>query len=330
MKIYILLTLLILSFYNLKERKPNIGVALYKGKKNYQNILQISKKIFPNTEIIKKNKNYDIIYNSTYLIPKILKTAQFNWIHWNKITTLTNKKIFTKYILKNNLQRFYPETILIGYNDKLISKFQKKYKYFFIKKNLDAKKGLRITKNISIEKDDIIIQPVLNLKTLYGYRFIIRTYWLIKNKQIYLFNNGKIQYCPKKYNNNPLDMRSIINYQLTDKEKIKQKKFINLMSSHPNYQKIFNQLKVFTKLFVKKNPFIGKDPKYKNYNQYILIGLDIGIQKNNKIKIFEINTNPGMGYRWKSWKKLTKTMFESIYNIILYDNDINNCFTYIE
>jgi hypothetical protein len=321
---YLIILIVINYLFNLK--KPKIAISLYNNKKNYENIYEITKKIYANTELVKNNQEYDILYTHTNKVPKLLKYSKFNWIYWNKIKTLTNKNVFTKYILKNKLDKYHPETILIGYNDKLIQKFKKKYKYFFIKKNLDAKKGLRIVKNINIEKDDIIIQPVLNLKTLYGHRFIIRTYWLIKNNKVYLFKNGKIQYCPKKYNNNPLDMRTIINYQLTNKEKNKQKNFVNLMSDLPNYDNILSQLISFTKKFIKNNPNIGKDNKYKKYNQYMLIGIDVAIRKNNKITIIEINANPGMGYRWNTWKKLANTMFESVYNIIMYNNDINNCF----
>ena len=335
---YIIILLLIIifnlfkikSFSKLKSNQPKIAIALYKNKKNYENIFEMSKKIFPNTELVKKNKKYDLLYTSTYLIPNLIKYSKFNWIQWNKIISLTKKNVFTKYILENDLTKYYPETILIGYNDKLIPKFQNKYKYFFIKKNLDAKKGLRIAKKINIEKDDIIIQPVLDLKTLHGHRFIIRTYWLIKNNQVYLFKDGKIQYCPKKYNNNPLDMKTIINYQLTDEEKNKQKDFVNLMSKLPNYDNILNQLLKFTKKFIKNNNYIGKDSKYNKYNQYILIGLDIAIKKNNKISIIEINTNPGMGKRWKSWENLAYKMFDSMFNIILYNNDVNNKFIYIK
>ena len=70
--------------------------------------------------------------------------------------------------------------------------------------------------------------------------------------------------------------------------------------------------------------------QFDEYNQYILIGLDIAIKKNNRISIIEINTNPGMGKRWKSWKKLAYEMFDSMFNIILYDNDVNQQFIYVK
>ena len=105
---YYIILLLILLFNLFKtnslsklKRQPKIAIALYKNKQNYKNILHLSKKIFPNTELVQKNKKYDLLYTSTYLVPNLVKYSKFNWIQWNKIITLTKKNILTNYILFN-------------------------------------------------------------------------------------------------------------------------------------------------------------------------------------------------------------------------------------
>ena len=327
---FFIILLILILFFSSNKNLPKIAIAYYQNKPNYPNVYKITKKLYHNTEIFKKNRVYDILYTNSNLIPKIIKYSKINWIYYNKIINLTDKSKFTKYIFNNKLQKYYPDTILIGYNDKLIDKFKKKYKYFFIKKNLDAKKGLRIVKNINVEKDDVIIQPVIELNLLYGHRYVIRSYWLIKNSKMFLFKDGKLRFCPKKYYSNPLDLKTVINYSLTKKEQNAQKNFISLMSQMKNYNSLLKQLKMFSKKFYKNNKFIRKHKKFSKYNQFALIGLDIAVTKNNKIIIFEINMNPGVPQRNELTSKLENDMFESMYNIIMYNNDINNCFTYIE
>lgn len=323
-------------------------------KKCYSNILK------PEFNIIKKYKlnlidKYE--YNSDLIIP-----CGYNYIDKkiNEMTILNNKqKIYVifncdKIVSKNNLwdilfqkygntnEQIMPKTFNIN-NKEDINLFknkylkQKKQNLFLLKKNIQRKKGILISKNINniLNKMNsgykIIQEYIPNLYLINKRKINLRYYFLIITKQgiinTYLYQFGKCMYSNKNYD---VDYKKIPDSKLMNYKEV----FLTSYNLDPEIYNInpedFNELKKYmgetnynilynrtidTFLKLSKAIQFEFNEKSKLYDNlcFQLFGADIIFDNNLKPYLLELNKGPSMKYVTNKDKLLKEKLIEDLF-----------------
>jgi len=223
-----------------------------------------------------------------------------------------------------------------------------KNELYILKKNIQNKKGLLITNNLSeilnAYKDNFKIVQIF-LKDVYRInkrKLNFRIYLLIicepnKKLKFYVSKLGKILYTNKNYNNNDRDwQQNITSHNLDpviyDQNPQDLRDFENFIGKN-KYISFFNQIINLINLTMKAVSFkICNLENIKNNTSFQLFGLDFIANKKLSLKLLEINKGPSMipvNRKDEIMKnKITSDIFELL-NLIKYNNNKMNDFILI-
>ena len=247
--IFIYLMYLFTKNINKKNLNNNMLIEKYNNNLTYyrcsdKKIGKITDDIFNFFNINKSNiNNWDIYIPCGYNFVE----SELKKINLDKNINRHNKFIFgingcDKIVSKNKIwetlvncygrniaSKLMPESFVLE-NNRDMNIFNKQFnnqsnKIYIMKKNLQRKEGLKLTKNIYDILDGVnlnykVVQKYINnLYLINGRKVNLRIYVLvvIKNNVIYFYlcKNGKCIYTNKKYNDNDLDFESnITSYHL--------------------------------------------------------------------------------------------------------------------
>jgi len=325
--IYIILLIIVILcgyHYYRKIRIRRENFLTYK-RCNEKKLQGIMRHIFDKNNIKKTEGNKWDIY-----IP-----CGYNFIENELITINSNKKnqkIFgisgcDKIVSKNSLwsllekkygrsqsSKIMPETFILG-NKKDMDLFSKKFdkkKLYILKKNIQRKKGLKLSKNYyeilnSIKDGFKVVQEYKkNTFIIKKRKFNLRVYMLIicvdDHTEVYIHNEGKCLFASKNVSSNDLDFESNIsdsyklesdfykNYPLTFKD---LEKYMN--KNGYRYSILSNNIeKLIKKMVASFSLSLCNLENIKFNTKFQLFGIDIIFDKNLKPLILEINKGPDM------------------------------------
>ncbi len=229
--------------------------------------------------------------------------------------------------------------VLDDYNDmKLFERDYKKDKIYIMKKNVQRKEGLKLTKDyneiINGPKDEykVVQNYIRDLYLINGYKVNLRIYLLViiqnDKKDFYISNLGKCIYTKKKYNDNDLDFESNITSYHLDMNVYKEnprtfddlRSYINKKEDNPNAGSLFfvKINNILQKMCVAlSNEFYQSDNiRAHNAITFQLFGVDVIMDKDLNPFILEVNKGPDMSARDdedKKMKSIVQThMFEKV------------------
>ena len=269
---------------------------------------------------------------------------------------IENKKIFAiegcdNIVSKNNLWKILilkfgrkkaseimPESFLKSEFDIFLKQYDPKDIYI-LKKNLQRKQGLLLTKDINkikyyINNDFKIIQKYIHNPLLINNRKInLRLYLLIichKNKVNFHFHKkGKCIYTNLDYKNNDLNPeRNITSLNITNyiyNNRPESLDELEKFLGKNKYDLIMNDIIGITKLCclaIKNN--ICKSDNIKNSIRFQLFGLDYVIDNNLKSYLLEINKGPNMSYKSGKDKELKSKIMSDIIYLLKIDEKPSN------
>lgn len=247
---------------------------------------------------------------------------------------------------RDKASQIMPESFL-SYDNHDLYLFQNQYKkgdIYILKKNLQRKEGLLLTKDYN----EIVNCFKENYKVIQKYRtdtFLInrrkinlRIYLLITchNGKItgWVHNNGKCIYTNKDYNDDELDFeKNITSYNL-DMDIYKRNPFtledLKLYLQYNGYDPSY----LFTEIDSHINNTLSAADKYlcklnriKNKPTFQLFGLDFLIQTNLHPLLLEINKGPDMVPKNSADEKLKTKVLEDIFRTIgIIDDNIKTGF----
>ena len=236
-----------------------------------------------------------------------------------------------------------PETYILNKIEDIIL-FRKRYNrnnIYILKKNIQNKKGLKLTKDLDIieqakyDKFKIVQDYIRNVFLINKRKINLRVYLLLvchKNTtDAYMYNEGKCIYTNKDYNdNNLMDKESnITSYKLNldiynDNPFSFEELRIYLNSRNYDSMILFNRIKEsLVKLFKAVKNNLCNLNSLKNNISFQLFGVDVIFDTKLKPYILEINKGPEMkpkDYRDRVMKtKLNRDML-NVVNMIELDN----------
>ena len=323
---------------------------------------KITKDIFDENNIYQSNNNWNIYIPCGY---NNVETELNNIIINNPIS---NKYIFgingcDTIVSKNKIWeslvkcygRLYSSTLMpksyilndMDEMDIFAKEFnQSNNDIYILKKNLQRKEGLKLTKNfneiISSYKDNyrVVQKYITNLYLINNRKVNLRIYLLIVIENniptFYLCKNGKCIYTNKKYNDNDFDFESnITSYNLD-------------MSIYKQNPRTFDELKIYidndkginkgNELFNKIELLIQNISKCLSKNLYQsnnikkcisfqLFGIDVIFDINLKPYLLEINKGPDMSPRDNIDENMKKNVQIDMFKIVgILPNNKNNSF----
>lgn len=305
----------------------------------------------------KINKNNDINKSQLY-IPCTYTTSELELAEnkFNKEQSIFAvagcdaivSKNYLWYILVSNIGRdeaskLMPETFLIDDKndmDLFISKY-KKNKLYILKKNLQRKQGLLLTKDLKTildsKKNDykVIQEYIPDVMTINNRKLNIRLYFVIicykDNFACYLYNEGKCIYTNKDYDYNSEDMQSHFtsleleysiyeNNPLTISE-LKDYMDKNNMDSNKLWLKILHNMKNLTNCI--KNNLCNKN-ELNNNLMFQIFGPDYVVDSNFNPFLLEINKGPAMNYNLDKEKNIKNNLYIDTLALVKYFCKINN------
>ncbi len=264
--------------------------------------------------------------------------------------------VLKKYYGFDEASKIMPSSYVLEdkHDMKLFERDYKKDNIYIMKKNVQRKEGLKLTKDyneiINGPKDEykVVQNYIRNLYLVNGYKVNLRIYLLvvINNdiKNFYVSNLGKCIYTKKKYNDNDLDFESNITSYHLDMNVYKNnprtfdqlRTYINNKENNPNagslfFVKINNILqKMCTAL---SNEFYqSENIKAHNAITFQLFGVDVIMDSNLNPFILEVNKGPDMSARDdedKKMKSIVQThMFEKVG--IISDDYVNSTNEFVQ
>lgn len=360
--IFILVTLIYIYFYKKNsehfENKSNQVSTYYKC--NDKPISPILEEIFK-TYGITHSENKKDTYKSGQNQWELYIPCGYNYVE-NELPTIkinqtfdkSNKQLYIfgingcdKMVSKNNiwatLKKYYgfdeaskimPSSYVLEdkHDMKLFERDYRKDKIYIMKKNVQRKEGIKLTKDyneiINGPKDEykVVQNYIRNLYLINGYKVNLRVYLLvaINNdiKNFYVSDLGKCIYTKKKYNDNDLDFESNITSYHLDMNVYKNnprtfdelRTYINKKEEDPNAGALF---------FVRMNSILQKmcnalsnefyqSDNIKSHNAitFQLFGVDIIMDDQLNPFILEVNKGPDMSARDDEDKKM-KTIVQT-------------------
>lgn len=242
--------------------------------------------------------------------------------------------IIKKYYGFDDASKIMPSSYVLEdkHDIQLFERDYRKDKIYIMKKNVQRKEGLKLTKDyneiINGPKDEykVVQNYVRNLYLINGYKVNLRVYLLvaINNdiKNFYISDVGKCIYTKKKYNDNDLDFESNITsyhldmnvYKNNPRTFVQLVDYINQKEENPNAGSLFfvrmNSIlqKMCTAL---SNEFYQSDNiKAHNAITFQLFGVDVIIDDQLNPLILEVNKGPDMSARDDEDKKM-KTIVQT-------------------
>jgi hypothetical protein len=290
----------------------NMTIKIITNRAN--NVFEEANKIF--NEYIKENKlkpkKSTLVYLSRYNIT--------NWINIfvvdkDSITNIkkhtiyiSNKKTCSDLIRKYNFFEYYPVTY--NYKNDIID-FNKNKLYFIKKSVATCSKGVICMKGEQLLKyklkdDETIQEGITDIKLIDGKKFIIRAYIIIYNKKIYLSSYAYCAIFNKKYNKDESNHNIQVCYP-------HERYFIPLHNTE--YSSYINNIKdsllKIKKIFL---PIINN-----SVNEFTIIGPDILITSDNKIKFIEFNHYPNLKHKPHINKEVGYKMIFDLLNLLFLD-----------
>lgn len=240
-----------------------------------------------------------------------------------------------KYYGRKTAKRIMPETWIL--NDKQeMNLFIKQYdnkQMYILKKNVQRKEGLKLTKNLQeimdgkLENYKVVQKYNTNLFLINNRKVNLRIYLLIVCQKgvvnAYLHKNGKCIYTNKEYNDNVFDFESNITSYHLDMEVYKKNPFsfkelsVFLKKKKKNPDLLFkriNHIIYLTILSVKHNLCNLKNIYHNKTFQ--LFGLDVIFDNNMNPYLLEFNKGPDMIPRNNIDNKMKFKVEEDIFNIL--------------
>lgn len=245
-------------------------------------------------------------------------------IHSKHLNYLSNKKTCSNYIKNLNLYEYYPKTYdnLSQLNNICIDNL-----YFIKNIHSTGGKGVKciIGKdllNYEINNNEIIQEGITNLKLINNSKFVIRSYIIIFNNNIYLSEYSWCMVHGKKYDTkNPA-------YDI----QIKHEGYMNKASTIKMYP--LHETEYASYIYKIKNALINMKELFKpiinnSNNQFIIIGSDILITDKDEIKFIEFNTFPNLIHTKYINDNVNEKMLFDLFNL-LFLNYKNNTLLTIE
>ncbi len=335
--IIIFFIIIIINYYTNNPKYTFIYKGIDKDKLNNRTI----SRVLLNNNIKYDKDNWNIfIPNSYNNIENILFNIKLNInskiiFGINGCDELVSKNKLYINLINNNInnKHFLPKTFILSNKsnkEKFINNFNKN-KIYILKKNIQSKKGITITNNLSIIKklfndSYILIQEYINDSLLInGRKMNLRLYLIviIKNnkKKFYIHKNKKCLYANKIYNNNFVDLNESItsselnknvynNLPLDYNELIKylKKNNYNIKLLNKNLNNIFNII-----VNTYKN-ILFQSSNLNSLTSVQLFGIDILIKNNLDTILLEINKGPVMRGVNKQDQLLKEEVYEDIFN----------------
>lgn len=218
---------------------------------------------------------------------------------------INNKKKCSDLMRKYNFFEYYP--ITYNYVNEIVD--LNVNKLYFIKKNIaTCSKGVICMKGDKLLKyklkdDETIQEGITDIKLIDGKKFIIRVYIIIYNKKIYLSNYGYCAIFNQKYDKNQSNHNVQVCYP-------KDRYFIPLHDSE--YSSYINNIKdslsKIKKIFL---PIINNSE-----NEFTIIGPDILITSDDKIKFIEFNHYPNLKHNHHINKEVICKMIFDLLNLV--------------
>lgn len=259
----------------------------------------------------------------------------------NSLWTLINKKYG-----RTIASRIMPETYVLN-NYKDIQLFKRDYNennIYILKKNIQNKKGLKLTNNyneiVNAKKDKFkVVQKYIKDVFLINNRKInLRLYLLLVcNKtgvKPYLYKEGKCIYTNKDYNaNDIMDLEGNITSLNLNQDIYNDNPFsieelkIFLRSRNYNEQILFNRIKgIMIDVYEAINGKLCNLKSLKNNTSFQLFGADVIFDKQLSPYILEFNKGPEMKPKNKRDVILKTKLNEDMFNIINVIEVKNNMF----
>jgi hypothetical protein len=215
---------------------------------------------------------------------------------------------------------------------KLFKRDYEKDKIYILKKNIQRKEGLKLTKDFDIitkAKNDeykVVQNYIRDLYLINGRKVNLRVYLLIviqnDDKKFYVSDLGKCIYTNKKYNDDDLDFESNITSYHLDMSVYKDnprnfeqlREYMNEKQENPNTGTIFflrmNEILQKMCMALDKDFYQSKNIRERNAISFQLFGVDIIMDKDLNPSILEVNKGPDMSARDEEDKKM-KTIVQS-------------------
>ncbi len=264
--------------------------------------------------------------------------------------------VLKKYYGFDEASKIMPSSYVLEdkHDMKLFERDYKKDNIYIMKKNVQRKEGLKLTKDYNEilngpnHEYKVVQNYIRNLYLINGYKVNLRVYLLVvihnDMKYFYISDLGKCIYTKKKYNDNDLDFESNITSYHLDMNVYKNnprtfeqlRSYINNKENDPNAGSLF---------FVKMNSILQKmctalsnefyqsdNIKTHNAITFQLFGVDIIMDNDLNPFILEVNKGPDMSARDdedKKMKSIVQThMFEKVG--VINDDYVNSTNVFIQ
>ncbi len=317
----------------------------------------IMKDIFDKNDI-HLDKNWDIYipcgYNGvenelTKVYPDNNKQIIFGISGCDQIVSKNNiwYLLETKYG-REKASQIMPETYILSRNKdikKLILDYKPNKKYI-LKKNVQRKKGILLTKNLkeilNAKNDGFkVVQIYLeNIFLINKRKLNLRIYVLLKcqfgNIETYVHKQGKCIYTNKDYDENDLDFeKNITSYNLDlDIYKINPLTFKDLkvyfQKNNLDYDLFFKRVLEIIKLTIKasKNQLCNLNNIYNNVS-FQLFGIDVVLDNNLNPYLLEFNKGPDMVPKNEIDRQIKTKVEEDMFDLVNIVKSQNNEFILI-
>ncbi len=205
-------------------------------------------------------------------------------------------------------------------------------KIYILKKNVQRKEGLKLTKDfdviINAKKEDykVVQNYITNLYLINDRKVNLRVYLLIvlntDNKKFFVSDLGKCIYTNKKYNDNDLDFESNITSYHLDMSVYKEnprtfdelRSYINNKENNPNSGSLFflkvNEILQKMCIAISNELYQSQNIRDRNAISFQLFGVDIIMDDQLNPYLLEVNKGPDMSAR-DDEDKVMKTIVQT-------------------
>jgi tubulin polyglutamylase TTLL9 len=286
--------------YNIRDKSENLDILLIGGyslmdknlwiKSTFKNLLD--KKCI--IEFIDKHSCYDNLKNVKEIKKYLLPQKTINFLDYYK-----NKKVNElKFFFKDDVYIFKPVSGWKGFGIEVFNDFDKFKKYFndIIIKYQHKWKKLNKSSKASILTNHVwILQKYIIKPLLYnGKKFHLRSYFILfcdYNKTIkYYCRKVRIIHAKKKYNLNDFSDKDVHDTHALSTVFIDLETEFTKLYSKKIVDNIFKDIKDISNIIMEN---IKCNCYLENKICYQLFGLDLMLLPNFKVKLIELNDDPG-------------------------------------
>ena len=327
----IIIIILLLILVCRKPDEPNkISGPLKYYRCDNKELGQITKNVFDTYNIEKDNSNWNVYvpcgYNqveSELLDIKIMNKMKNKFIFGiNGCDSIVSKNNIWDSLVKcygrKEAKNLMPETYILN-NRRDMELFKKEYdpnNIYILKKNVQRKEGLKLTKDYSeiIEgkKDNykVVQNYVRDLYLVNGRKVNLRIYLLIMikdgNVQFYVSKLGKCIYTKKTYNDNDLDFESnITSYHLDLSVYKENPRDFDDLRKYIGSDILFKRIDtILQKICYCLSKNLYQSENIMKMTSFQLFGIDVIFTKNLHPYLLEMNKGPDMAPKDKHDEKM--------------------------